>query len=422
VTGHQLKAGILVGGGRALAHHDGSTWMVKGALPGETVVASELQRRAGVVEAEVDQVVADPHPARIAEPCPHAPECGGCDWPHVEPVAGAALKAGVAAQAARPWPELAERLAAAPVASSPLAYRLRSRLHWDDETGQLGFYQARSWQVTPISECRIVSPQLRQALLPLAAGLACSCRARVDLEWLQDLDGTTAVIALRPARQGPPAIDPAWLPPPAALAGIVDGCHALSRSGKIQTGWGASEVGIDLPVPLQVPVGAFFQVNRYLVPWLFGRVSELAGRAPVPAWDLHAGVGFLAAAVSHAGARRLILVETFRPAARAAARNLPRARVAVGRSAESYLARQRQLPEAALVLTDPPRSGMTRALRKALAEWQPQRIITLACDPATWARDTDLLLASGYQLSHLELIDLFPSTHHVEVLALLEQE
>jgi tRNA/tmRNA/rRNA uracil-C5-methylase (TrmA/RlmC/RlmD family) len=180
-----------------------------------------------------------------------------------------------------------------------------------------------------------------------------------------------------------------------------------------------------LPVPLEVPVGSFFQVNRHLVPALFDRVGDLAGGDELPIWDLHAGVGFLAAAVTSARGpggsdAPLVLVEPYRGAARAAQRNLPGAAVAVGRTAEAHLDRHRQLPRAALVLADPPRSGFEPSLRTALARWRPRRLLMLACDPATWARDTAFLLEHSFDLVSVELFDLFPSTHHVEVVALLE--
>jgi tRNA/tmRNA/rRNA uracil-C5-methylase (TrmA/RlmC/RlmD family) len=175
-----------------------------------------------------------------------------------------------------------------------------------------------------------------------------------------------------------------------------------------------------LPRPLEVPIGAFFQGNRHLVPWLFDRIRELTGDEPVPTFDLHAGVGFLAAAAAHGVPRRLTLVEPFRPAARAAARNLPEATVAVGRTAEAWLARHHRLPHEALVLADPPRAGLSGPLRGRLAGWHPDRVLMLSCDPATWARDAAFLTSRGYVLAHVELVDLFPSTHHVEVVTVLE--
>lgn len=273
----------------------------------------------------------------------------------------------------------------------------------------------------------MVSPRLRAALPVLARALAGRCPVAADLDWLEDLHGARAVAALRPTPTGPQGLERAWLPPPAELPG-VDGFQLLARSGRLDPGWGAEGVTMQLPVPLEVPVGSFFQVNRHLVPWLFDRVGALAGPAPRPTWDLHAGVGFLAAAVRHARAAAgaptpgppLVLVEPFRPSAHAAQRNLAGARVAVGRTAESYLARSPILPRDALVVLDPPRVGLSAALRSALAAWRPARVVMLACDPATFARDVDALGRNGLVLTHLELADLFPSTHHVEVLALLE--
>jgi len=174
-----------------------------------------------------------------------------------------------------------------------------------------------------------------------------------------------------------------------------------------------------LPICLFVPIASFFQGNSHLARWLFDRTAGMIGTRPVPTWDLHAGAGYLAAAAQHAAPRPLQLVEPYRHAARAAQRNLPSARVAAGHTAEAYLDRARVLPQEALVLIDPPRSGLTPQLRLRLGDWHPERILMLSCDPATWVRDTAFLLERGYQLDHLELVDLFPSTHHVEVLALL---
>jgi len=414
----------IAGGGAGVAHHDGETWFVGGALPGETVSAEITRRRAGVVEGRTLAVLEAPHAAREPGPCPHAPTCGGCDWPYVTPEGGAALKREAAAGAARGVPALAEQLLAAPVRSSPLGYRLRSRLHWrpasaDSQVGTLGFYSRRTWEPVEIPSCRIISPRLAAAIPRLAAALASTASGPVDVEWLEDLEGATAVLALRPARDGPRSVPPGWLPGAERLADVVEGGHLLSAAGLCSGGWGADHVVMGLPIPLEVPIGAFFQGNRYLVPWLFENLGELAPTGHSPVWDLHAGVGLLAAAVLHRGAREATLVEPYRPSARAAARNLPDAKVAVGRTAEAFLARHRRLPREALAITDPPRAGLSGELRSRLAGWHPETIVMLGCDPATWARDAAFLLERGYELTHLELVDLFPSTHHVEVLALL---
>jgi 23S rRNA (uracil1939-C5)-methyltransferase len=411
-----MRAVKLVGGGRVLAHAGGNTWMVRGGLPGELIRARPSRRRAGIVEAETLGIVDDPHPARLDEPCPHASGCGGCDWPHVDPEAGAALKAMVAAEAAARFPTIADRLAVAPVQNSPAAYRLRNRLHWDPRNLVLGFYAPRSRRVSEIRHCRIISPALSDRLSVLARALDGRCPRPVDLEILESAG--TIIAALRPARGGPTSLDPGWLPPPDICPGI-GGFHRLTRGDALVPGWGRHHVRMDLPVPLAVPLGSFFQGNRHLIHWLFQRAAALIGPGTEPVIDLHGGVGYLAAAARWAGRTDLTVVEPHSGSADAARRNLPDARVEPT-NAESFLADNPALSRRSVVVTDPPRSGMTAELRGRLARWRPDRIVMMGCDPATWSRDTAELMAVGYSLTHLELADLFPFTHHVEVVAVLE--
>ena len=399
-----------------MAHADGATWMIRGGLPGELLRVEPTRRRARIIEAEVVDVLDDIHPARLSHPCPHADACGGCEWPQVDPSAGAALKITVATEAAGRFPEIADRIRTASITQSPPGYRLRSRLHWDPDTRVLGFYGARSWHVSPINHCRIISPT-RAALLPSLTQLLTEySRIPVDLEVLEGNDA--AVAALRPARGGPKSL-PAHCVPPAAKYPDLDGFHRLTKSSQILPGWGRDRVRMDLPIRLKVPIGSFFQGNRHLVPWLFERVAGLIGSGDDSVVDLHGGVGFLAAAARWAGHEDLTVDEPHRPAADAAQANLPQARVAAS-SAEAFLAQNRDLPPDAIAITDPPRSGLTSDLRRRMVDWRPRRVLMLGCDPATWSRDAAVFIEQGYVLDHLELVDLFPFTHHVEILAVLE--
>lgn len=415
VTADAVK---LVGGGRALAHVDGATWMIRGALPGERVVAAPLRRRNRVVEGRIVTVLDRHHRARIHQPCPHAPFCGGCDWPHVDPAAGARLKAEVAAESAGRRGELAERLRAAPVVASLPSYRLRTRLHWDPGPGTLGFFGHQSWHVSPITHCRILTPILLGLVPRLAVALAARCPERVDVELLAGDDGVIA--ALRPGPLSPSAIPVDRIPDASECDGLA-GFHRLTKNGRLLPGWGRTEVTMALPVPLAVPVGAFFQGNAHLVGRLFHTVADLIGPGSSPVLDLHGGVGLLAAAARWAGRRNLTVVEPHPGAADAARRNLPDARV-VATSAEDFLDGVGNPGRDAVVILDPPRSGLSARLRSRIVRLRPPRLVSLGCDPATWSRDSAQLIASGYRIRHLELVDLFPFTHHVEILSALELE
>ena len=74
-----------------------------------------------------------------------------------------------------------------------------------------------------------------------------------------------------------------------------------------------------------------------------------------------------------------------------------------------------------LVVMDPPRNGAGQKVMAALTNLEPERIIYVACDPASLARDLKVAVSHGYQITSLQSYDLFPHTHHFECVALLSR-
>ena len=72
-----------------------------------------------------------------------------------------------------------------------------------------------------------------------------------------------------------------------------------------------------------------------------------------------------------------------------------------------------------LVVADPPRAGLGKLAVKRLIALKPRRMVLVACDPATMARDLAPILGSGYALEKLVMVDLFPQTYHIETVAKL---
>jgi 23S rRNA (uracil1939-C5)-methyltransferase len=73
-----------------------------------------------------------------------------------------------------------------------------------------------------------------------------------------------------------------------------------------------------------------------------------------------------------------------------------------------------------VIITDPPRAGMHEDVVKALVRASPQKIIYISCNPATQARDI-LLMSDSYKVTGIQPVDMFPQTHHVENVVLLER-
>jgi len=82
---------------------------------------------------------------------------------------------------------------------------------------------------------------------------------------------------------------------------------------------------------------------------------------------------------------------------------------------------QEQERPADFVLLDPPRAGLGKAVVRRLAELQPRQVALAACDPATLARDLSALVAGGYRIVRMTMVDLFPQTYHLEAVVFLER-
>ena len=77
--------------------------------------------------------------------------------------------------------------------------------------------------------------------------------------------------------------------------------------------------------------------------------------------------------------------------------------------------------KADVILVDPPRKGLTESFIASSVSMEPQRIIYISCNPATMARDIKLYQELGYELKKVQPVDLFPQTHHVECVVLLQR-
>ena len=164
-----------------------------------------------------------------------------------------------------------------------------------------------------------------------------------------------------------------------------------------------------------VPTEAFFQVNRHLLQTMLRLVQDLAiGKTAI---DLYAGVGFFSVPIARV-CDTVTAVEGSRVAHEYAKRNVPPNVKLMHAPVEWWIGR---MPRADFVFLDPPRVGAKSSVIDAIAKKTNRRICFLACDPVTFARDANRLLASGWRLSTLDLLDLFPNTHHVETLSSFER-
>ena len=173
----------------------------------------------------------------------------------------------------------------------------------------------------------------------------------------------------------------------------------------------------------ETPTDGFWQVHPAAAGTLAVAVADaLAPRPGEVLLDLYSGSGLFAGVLGPlvGVTGRVVAVEGDSAAAAAAVdnlRDLTWVEVLDGDVAGAWASVSGPVD---LVVLDPPRSGAGREVVVAIAERRPRRIAYVACDPATLARDLRTFADHGYGLVGLRAFDLFPHTHHAEILAVLE--
>lgn len=406
-------------GGEGVARVDGKAVFVAGALPGERVELRITEDQDRWARAEVVTVVTA-SPDRVEPPCPVADTCGGCDLQHASPAAQVRLKTRVV----REQLERLGRFEDPPVAPGravgpALGYRAHARLHAAPD-GRLGFHAAGTNDVVPIESCPVLTPAANELLQRVGTSTgATEVELRVD-GIAPDGDPADGVVVLTP---GPGALDvpdgdhDLLLRQPDDVDGAATGTVAMRGDGVLDV-----EVA---GCTYALPTSGFFQVSTHAAEALVAEVLAAAGDVDGRlVWDLYAGVGLLALPLARAGAE--VLAIEGNPAAVTAARvnaeeNGLALTVEEGDVHEALRDRAREgvldLPD--VVVLDPPRTGVGREPLEDLASLAPPRIVLVACDPASLARDARALRDAGYRLTNVQPLDLFPMTHHVEAVATL---
>ena len=428
----------IVPGGEGLGHVDGIVALVRGAYPGDRVTASLHAESPRLCRGRaVEVLAAGPHARPPGEVCPLAADgsCGGCDWPGARAGSAGALKTELVLDALRRIGGLAASDVPPPTfVPSPPNYRLRNRLHRGAD-GRLGFFAPRSNRVAAdLASCQIVSESLLERLPAIRDSFRRLGSAEGELATLEDRSGSLLLGELRLSA-------PAGRSVPSGFSrGPFDGLRLLDLDGRALFEDGPSSLDLETALgTFRVSVSSFFQGNRFLldafldeIRFALGAVPRASGTAgPFRALDLYAGVGFLTLPLLEAAAVRdgvVVAVEVDASSSNDLSANLrrwsggglPEARLVVS-TAEAFLA-GRGDPDGSVdfdvVVADPPRAGLSPAVRRGLLRSRPPVLVMVSCDPPTLGRDLAALRGS-YRLDRLTLLDLFPGTHHVEAVALL---
>ncbi len=175
------------------------------------------------------------------------------------------------------------------------------------------------------------------------------------------------------------------------------------------------------PDRFEISPGSFFQTNTDAAEMLYQTalsMAELTGTEVV--YDLYSGTGSIAIFVSRY-ARHIVGMEYVTESVRDAIRNAERNGIHNcefhGGDLKDTLRNFSSSPD--VVIVDPPRSGLHPDVIESLLEMNTRRIVYVSCNPATQARDLEILCRDRYTLDRLQPVDMFPHTFHIENVAQL---
>ncbi|MER7814369.1 class I SAM-dependent RNA methyltransferase [Streptomyces sp. NPDC096153] len=423
---YEVEVGPVAHGGHCIARTDaGRVLFVRHALPGEKVLARVTEGEEGSRYLRADAVrVLEASKDRIEAPCPYAGpgRCGGCDWQHAKPGAQRRFKGEVVAEQLKRLAGLTPEEAGwdgtvmpaegdkLPAGEVP-AWRTRVQYAVDTE-GRAGLRRHRTHEVEPVAHCMIAAPGVSELGIEKRNWEGMASIEAIAATGSQDRQ---VVLTPRPGARLPIV----ELDRPVSVLRVHEGDGSVHRvHGRPFVRERADDR------TYRVGMGGFWQVHPKAAQTLVEAVMQgLLPRKGDTALDLYCGVGLFAGAIAQrVGEKGAVLgIESGKRAVEDARHNLQdlaRVRIEHGR-VESVLPRT-GITEADLVVLDPPRAGAGRSTVEYVSGLGARRIAYVACDPAALARDLAYFRENGYGPRTLRAFDLFPMTHHVECVAILE--
>jgi 23S rRNA (uracil1939-C5)-methyltransferase len=387
-----VRAERLVAGGAALSRRDdGRIVLVDDALPGELVEVT-LGRRHGADRGTVVRVL-EPSPARVTPRCPHVAEgCGGCDLAGLGHAAQVDAKRELVVDSLRRLGRWGEPVVHPGPVLDPWGFRTTMRFAVTE--GRPGLRRATSNEVVPLDDCLVAHPLLDELLVDGRLPGADEVTLRVGPATGERL----ALVA--------PAGDAVVLPDDVRVVGadeLAAGTRAWIHDDLAGRRW-------------RISAASFFQTRAdgaaALVEVVRAMSRAVLDRPEGVLVDAYSGVGLFAGALLDG-----------RPGWRAVTAEHNRSSVADARvNLADHDARvvattveQLRAPRADLVVADPSRAGLGKRAAAVLASTGAERIVLVSCDPAAAGRDLALLVGLGYRPVEAVVVDLFPHTHHTEV-------
>jgi 23S rRNA (uracil1939-C5)-methyltransferase len=417
---------------QGIAKLDGRAIFIDGALPGETVEVQLLQKRKGVQEAKLVQIV-KPSPDRVDPKCAHYAMCGGCAEQHLSTDKQLEFKQQQLLENMARIGKVEVPQVLPPLQADVWHYRRRARLgaRWVAQKGRtlVGFRERNDNKLADIRNCEVLREPLSSLIEPMSLMLgSLSVRDKVPQVEAAVADNVTALVIR-------------------ILADLTEADLEILHAFRVQHGvqiylqregydsikpLHAESVqpllyGLpDFKVEFEFLPNDFIQVNGALNQQMVAqalRLLEVDKNDEV--LDLFCGLGNFSLPLAQQ-AKQVLGIEGEASLVERARQNITNVEFMVANLFEEHKDSPFAKRKFNKVLLDPPRAG-AREILPVIAQCIPkggaQRVVYISCHPGSLARDTDILVHEhGYKLLSAGVLDMFPHTAHVESVAVFERK
>ena len=452
----ELNIESLAFGGMGVAHLNEMVTFVKNAIPGQKVTARITKKRSSYLEARSLEVLNE-SPHFVDVKCEHFADCGGCTFQNLDYAQQTAAKEVQVQDVFRRIGRFTNA-ECKPIVICDKIFNYRNKMEFtfsnqeyvpesekerDPSDFALGLHAPGRWdKILDINKCHIqttIANEIFTTIKEMTSGLE-PYNMREHNGFLRNIiirvgaNTDEVMVNIVTSREDESALVPirdCLVSKFSSITSIVN--NITTRKSGVSMGdhqivlYGNEYIYEKMgEYKFMISADSFFQTNTHQAEKLYDivlREAELTGKEIV--YDLFCGIGSISLYVSK-HAKMVYGFELVMSAVQDAMQNAVNNKVKnawfISGNLENLFrenpeAKDLDLPD--VVIVDPPRAGLHKKTIEDILEKSPKRIVYVSCNPATQARDVELLCNEKYELTKLSPVDMFPHTPHVENVATL---